>query len=58
MMFQIKYVQHREWFIARLLPHILVLITQKKVTNQEKAMEITMKLEATLGGAETSARLA
>jgi hypothetical protein len=54
MTFQIQDVQHREWFIAGLLPHIRVPLTQQKVMTQEEAMEISMRLEATPGGVETS----
>jgi hypothetical protein len=34
--FQIQDVQHREWFIEGLLPHIRVPLTQRKVMNQSK----------------------
>jgi hypothetical protein len=51
-------VQHKEWFIAGFLPHIRVPLTQQKVMTQAEAVEITMRLEATPGGTETSIRLA
>jgi hypothetical protein len=56
--FQIQDVQHREWFIVGFLPHIRVPLTQQKVTTQAEAVEITMHLEATPGGTETSVGLA
>ena len=52
--FQLQEIQHREWFIVRLLPHIPVPLTQQKVTNQAEDVEISMRLEATPGGSETS----
>jgi len=51
--FLIQVVKHRELFILGLLRHIQVSITQKKVMNQAEAVEIMIRLEATLGGAET-----
>jgi hypothetical protein len=44
--FHIPDEQHREWFIAGLLPHIHCPLTQQKVTSQPEALEIMMKLEA------------
>jgi hypothetical protein len=38
--FQIQDVQHREWFIAGLLPHIQVPLTQQKVTTQVEAWRL------------------
>jgi hypothetical protein len=38
--------QHREWFIVGFLPHIHFPLTQQKITSQSKALNITMKLEA------------
>lgn len=40
--FQIQDVQHREWFIVGLLPHIHILLTQQKVTTQLEAVKIAM----------------
>jgi hypothetical protein len=57
-MFEIQDMYHREWFIVGLFPHIRVSLTQQKVTTQEKAVEIVMRLEATPGGGKTSASLA
>ena len=37
--------QHKEWFIAALLPHIRTPLMQQKVSDQQEALEITMKLE-------------
>jgi hypothetical protein len=45
--FQIPDAEHREWFIARLLPHVRIPLTQQKVATQFEALEIAMKLEAT-----------
>jgi len=44
--FEISDAQHKEWFIAALLPHIRVPLTQQRITSQEEALEISMKLEA------------
>jgi hypothetical protein len=44
--FQIQDVQHREWFIVGLLPHIWVPLTQQKVMTQSEAVEIAMHLES------------
>ena len=45
MSFTIGPAQHKEWFIAALLPHIRMPLMQKKVTDQQEALEIVMKLE-------------
>jgi hypothetical protein len=55
--FHIQKIQHREWFIVGLLPHIHVPLTQQKVMTEAKFVEIVMHLESTLGGGETSTRL-
>ena len=39
-------VQHKEWFIAALVPHIRMLLMQLKIASQAEALEIVMKLEA------------
>jgi hypothetical protein len=57
-MFQIQDMQHREFIIAKLLPHIQFSLTQHKVTTQAKAVEILMCLEATPKGGETLESLA
>jgi hypothetical protein len=44
--FHIPDEQHREWFIACLLPHICCPLTQHKLTLQLKSLEIMMKLES------------
>jgi hypothetical protein len=44
--FQIPNQQHKEWFIAILLPHIQRPLIQKNVTSYPEALEIAMKLEA------------
>jgi hypothetical protein len=48
--FQIPDQQHQEWFIAGLLPHIRRPLIQQKVVSQPEALEIAMKLEASLTG--------
>jgi hypothetical protein len=46
MTFQIPDEQNKEWFIATLLPHIRVPLMQQKITSQDEALEISMKLES------------
>ena len=43
--FTIGLEQHKEWFIAALLPHIRTPLMQQKVADQQEAVEIAMKLE-------------
>ena len=43
--FPIGPAQHKEWFIAALLPHIRTPLMQLKVVDQQEALEIAMKLE-------------
>ena len=38
--------QHKEWFIATLLPHIRILLMEQKLNTQDEALEMAMKLEA------------
>jgi hypothetical protein len=52
--FQIPDEQNKEWFISSLLPHIRVPLMQQKVASQDKALEITMKLESTPMGESNS----
>jgi len=40
--------QHCEWFMASLLPHLRVALSQQKITTQEEALEIAMRLHETL----------
>ena len=44
--FNIPPKHHKEWFIAMLLPHIRLPLTQQKITTQVESLEIAMKLEA------------
>ena len=44
--FPILEAQHKEWFIAALLLHMQVPLTQQRITTQVEALEIAMKLEA------------
>ena len=46
--------QHKEWFIAALLPHIRLSLMQQKLQTRDDALEMAMKLEAS-PLAETSA---
>ena len=48
--FQISDVQHKEWFIVALLPHIQTPLMQKKLVSQTEALEIAMNLETSLVG--------
>ena len=49
-MAQVKFdmidIQHKEWFIATLVPHIRQQLMQQKIATQSEALEIAMKLEA------------
>ena len=44
--FQMSDVEHKEWFIAALLPHIRTSLMQQKLVSLIEALEIAMKLEA------------
>ena len=44
--FQMSDVQHKEWFIAALLPHIRGPLMQKDIAMQREALELEMKLQA------------
>ena len=46
--FQMLDVQHKELFIAVMLPHICIPLMQQKIVSQSKALELAMKLEASL----------
>lgn len=39
--------QHREWFVASLLPHLRVALSQQKFMTQAKNLEIEMRLQET-----------
>ena len=47
--------RHREWFIALLMPHLRIALSQQKIGTQAKSLEIFMRLhdtpiqDATLG---------
>ena len=43
--FQLADVQHKEWFISALLPHIRGPLMQKNIATQTEALELAMKLE-------------
>lgn len=55
--FQIRDVQHNKWFIAGLLPHIWIPLTQPKISTQAEALEIAMHLESIGGFVEPSSGL-
>ena len=40
--------QHREWFVASLLPHLRSVLSQQKITTQAEALDIAMRLHETL----------
>ena len=44
--FQMSDVQHKEWFIAAMLPHIQGPLMQQKIESQTEALELEMNLEA------------
>ena len=48
--FQMSDVQHKEWFIAALLPHIRGLLMQQKIESQTEVLELKVKLKASLIG--------
>ena len=52
--FQMLDVQHKEWFIMVMLPHICSPLMQQKIILQRKDFEFAMNLEALPIG-ETSA---
>ena len=52
--FQMSDVQHKEWFIAALLPHIQTPLMQQEIVSQIEDREISMKLEASLVGYTSS----
>ena len=44
--FQMSNVQHKEWFIAALLPHIQTPLMKQKLVSQTEALDIAMNLES------------
>lgn len=38
--------QHRDWYIASLLPHLRLLLSQQKIGTQAEVVEIAMRFEA------------
>ena len=38
-------IQHKEWFITNLVPHICIPLIQQKIASQIEYLEIMMKLE-------------
>lgn len=43
---QLSDSQHREWFIASLLAHLRIALSQQKIGTQTKALENMMRLHA------------
>ena len=39
--------QHREWFVASLMPQLRSALLQQKITTQAEALEIDMRLHET-----------
>ena len=48
--FKMSDVQHKEWFIVTLVPHIRQPLMQQNIVTQSTSLEIAMKLEASLVG--------
>ena len=46
--FEVYLKQHKQWIIITLLPHIHQTLLQQALTTQTSAMELAMKLEASL----------
>ena len=46
--FHISNELHKEWYIVVLLPHLRLPISQQNIGTQVEALEIVMKLEASL----------
>ena len=44
--FQMSDVQHKEWLIATLVPHIRQPLMQQKIATPSEALETALKLEA------------
>lgn len=38
--------QHKDWYIASLLPHLRLPLSQQKIETKAEAVEIVMRLEA------------
>ena len=51
--FQMRDVQHKEWFIILLVPHIWQPLMQQVIATQSKDLETAMKLEASPVGEST-----
>lgn len=39
--------QHREWYVASLLPHLRSALSQQKITTEVEALNISMRLHET-----------
>lgn len=40
--------QHYAWFVASLTPHLRTTLSQQKISTQDEALEIVMRLHETL----------
>ena len=54
--FDMSDIQHKEWFIVELVPHIRHPFMQQKIVTQSEALEIAMKLEASPVGENATSR--
>ncbi len=53
--YTIKEVQHKEWFLERMLPNLRTpLLQQRRMLTQRDALEFVMQLESYSGLAEAS----
>ena len=52
--FHMSNIQHKEWFIAALLPHIQITLMKQNIVSKTEVLELAMKLESSPVG-ETSA---
>jgi len=43
---QLRDGQHCEWFIASILPHMRIALSQQKIGSQVEALEIAIRLHA------------
>jgi len=41
---QIMDDQHRDWYIASLFPHLILSLSQQKISTQAKALDFAMRL--------------
>ena len=46
--FHMSDIQHKEWFITALFPHIRLPLMQQYIVSQSKSLELNIKLEVVL----------